>query len=306
VKAYVVAMPGGPEQLERTSLPRPVPGPGEVLVQVAFAGINFMDVHTRQGKYEHSRTYPVRLPTTLGMEGSGVVCEVGRGVQDFRVGDRVAWCIHWGSYADFAVVPAGRLARVPDEVGLDVAAAAMFQGCTAHYLINDVGRVITGTSCLVLAASGGIGQLLVQMAKSRGATVLAVTSSGAKAELARRRGADAVMPYEGFADHARKLTDGRGVDVVYDAVGAPSLRESFRATRTRGLVVNYGSVGGSLKDLDPIELGEGGSLYLTRPRLADHMNSPEVIRTRARDVFDAIVEGSLIGKAVLEVDSTLR
>lgn len=294
MKAYIVDNPGGPEQLKRATLPRPTPGSGEVLVQVAYAGINFMDVHTRQGKYENSHTYPVRLPTTLGMEGSGVVHELGAGVDGIRVGDRVAWCIHWGSYADYATVPADQLATVPDEIGLDVAAAAMFQGCTAHYLINDVGHLTDGNTCLVLAASGGIGQLLVQMAKSKGATVFALTSTDEKADLARKRGADAVLPYAEFAPRIRELTGGDGVDVVYDAVGAPTLRESFRATRRQGLVVNYGSVAGSLTDLDPIELGEAGSLFLTRPRLADYLRTGDVIRRRAAEVFAAIAKGALV------------
>jgi NADPH2:quinone reductase len=295
LKTIRIEQYGGPEVLQRQDLPVPRPRPGEALIKVAYAGINFMDVHTRQGKYATSKSYPVRLPCTLGIEGSGEVAAVGDGVDAIRAGDRVAWCITWGSYAEYAIVPAARLAKIPDAVGLDVAAAAMFQGCTAHYLVHDSGRLAAGDTCLIHAASGGIGQLLIQLCKRLGVTVFATTSSAEKMEVARRLGADHVMPYDNgkFADVVRGLTGGRGVDVVFDAVGRATLRDSFRATRTRGLVVNYGSVSGSLSDLDPIELGEAGSLFLTRPRLADHMADAQTIRRRAHDVFNAVRDGSL-------------
>lgn len=286
---------GGPEVLQRVEIDVPKPSPGEVLVRVIAAGINFMDVHTRQGKYRESRTYPVRIPCTLGMEGSGEVIEVGTGVTSCRKGDRVAWCISWGAYADYAVVPAARLAKLPEGIGYDLAAAAIFQGSTAHYLLEDVAHIGAGSTCLVHAASGGIGQLLVQLAKRRGAEVFATTSSPAKAAIAKSLGADHVLMYEdgAFADRIRDLTHGRGVDVVFDAVGRTTLRDSFRATRTRGLVVNYGSVTGPMRDLDPYELGEAGSLFLTRPRLADHLADVETVQRRADDIFDAIQQGAL-------------
>ncbi|MGI4858716.1 MAG: quinone oxidoreductase family protein [Janthinobacterium lividum] len=286
---------GGPEVLRRVEIEVPKPGPGEALVRVVAAGINFMDVHTRQGKYRDSRTYPVRIPCTLGMEGAGEVVALGQGVTSCRVGDRVAWCISWGAYADYAVVPAARLARLPDGIGYDIAAAAIFQGSTAHYLLDDVGHIDANSTCLIHAASGGIGQLLVQLAKRRGATVFATTSSPEKAAIAKARGADHVLFYEdgGFAERVRELTDGKGVDVVFDAVGRATLRDSFRATRVRGLVVNYGSVTGSLHDLDPYELGEAGSLFLTRPRLADHLADASTVQRRADDVFAAILQGDL-------------
>lgn len=295
MKAIRVEEYGGPEVLLRRDMPTPSPGPEEVLVEVAYAGINFMDVHTRQGKYRRSTTYPVRLPLTLGMEGAGIVHAVGADVGGIAVGDRVAWCISWGSYADFAIVPAFRLAVVPDEIGLDLAAAAIFQGSTAHYLVSDVGRLTSESICLVHAAAGGIGQLVTQLAKRRGARVYATVSSAEKAEVAKAAGADRVLYYDDgrFADAIREDTQGEGVDVVFDAVGRTTLRDSFRATRRRGLVVNFGSVAGSVDDLDPIELGESGSLYLTRPRLADHMTTAEEIRGRARDVFDGLADGSI-------------
>lgn len=286
---------GGPEVLRRVEIDVPKPGPGDVLVRVVTAGINFMDVHTRQGKYRDSRTYPVRIPCTLGMEGAGEVVEVGDGVASLRAGDRVAWCISWGAYADYALVPAARLAKLPDAIACDVAAASIFQGSTAHYLIEDVARIGAGSTCLVHAASGGIGQLLVQFAKRRGAEVFATTSSMEKAAIAKSRGADHVLMYEhgAFADRIREMTQGRGVDVVFDAVGRTTLRDSLRATRKRGLVVNYGSVSGSVRDLDPYELGEAGSLFLTRPRLADHLADAKTVQRRADEVFDAILHGAI-------------
>jgi NADPH:quinone reductase len=286
---------GGPEVMIRRDVPVPAPRPNELLVKVSHAGVNFMDIHTRQGKYARSRTYPVALPCTLGMEGAGVVAEAGCAAEGFASGDRVAWCIVWGSYAEYAVVPAWRAVKVPPEVPLDMAAASVFHGYTAHYLAHDVGRLGPGVTCLVHAASGGIGQLLIQLAKRMGAVVYATTSTPEKAQVARARGADFATLYDGgrFADAIREHTGGRGVDVVYDAVGKATLRDSFRAARRSGLIVNYGSVSGSIGDLDPIELGEAGSLYLTRPRLADHLVDAAMTRRRADDLFAALVDGSL-------------
>jgi NADPH2:quinone reductase len=295
VRAIGILQYGDESVLERWDVPIPVPGPSEVLVSVAFAGVNFMDVHTRQGKYEGSRTYPLHLPLTLGMEGAGIVVDVGDGSTDVDVGDRVAWCLSWGSYAEFAVVPQRRVVKVPANVELRVAAASLFQGCTAHYLCHDVGRLGPDSTCLIHAASGAIGQLLIQFAKKAGATVFATTSSPEKARVALERGADDAFLYGGggFVDEVLSATSGRGVDVVFDALGAPTLRDSFRATRSRGVVVNYGSVAGSIRDLDPIELGESGSLWLTRPRLADYVADRSTTQRRADAVFDGLADGSL-------------
>jgi NADPH2:quinone reductase len=295
VRAIRIEQYGGPEVLRRVAMDIPAPGPGEVLVRVACAGVNFMDIHTRQGKYRNSHTYPVHIPCTLGMEGAGEVVGVGSDVTSIKLADRVAWCISWGAYAEYAVVPAQRAARIPPTISYELAAATLFQGSTAHYLVEDVAHLHPGSSCLVHAASGGIGQILVQLAKRRGATVFATASNASKAETARMRGADHVMLYENgrFADHIRAATGGRGVDVVFDAVGRTTLRDSFRATRTRGLVINYGSVSGSLDDLDPYELGEAGSLFLTRPRLADYLADGATVQRRADDIFAALEEGSL-------------
>ncbi len=286
---------GGPEVVVRRNLPIPSPGPREVLIRLTHSGINFMDIHTRQGKYANSRTYPQSLPTTLGIEGAGTVEAIGWEVSEFRAGDKVAYCLSWGSYAEFAVVAAWRVVPVPKELPLELAAASMFHGLTAHYLAYDVGKLGPGVTCLVHSASGGIGQLLVQLGARLGATVFATTSTEAKAQVARKRGATAAFLYDGgrFADTVRDLTGGRGVDVVFDPIGKPTFRDSLRATRTKGLVVSLGSVGGSVKDLDPIELGEAGSLFLTRPRLADHLTDAEIIRRRAADIFSALLDGSL-------------
>jgi NADPH2:quinone reductase len=295
MRAIQIDRYGGPEVLVRRELPIPTPGPGEVLVRLKYSGINFMDIHTRQGKYAASRTYPVSLPTTLGVEGAGTIEALGPGVEEFQAGDKVAYCLWWGSYADYAVVPAWRLAPVPGALPLDLAAASMFHGLTAHYLVNDVGKLGPGVTCLVLSASGGIGQLLVQFGKRMGATVYAATSSEAKAKVARERGATEAVLYEDgkYADRVRELTNGRGVDVVFDPIGRPTFRDSLRAARAKGLIVSFGSVGGSIDDINPIELGEAGSLYLTRPRLADHLTDAKTIRWRAAAIFQALLEGSL-------------
>lgn len=296
MRAITIEQYGGPEVVQvRSDVPAPTPGPGEVLVKVVCAGINFMDIHTRQGKYAQSRTYPVALPCTLGMEGAGVVVAVGPGVTHLRAGQRVAWCIAWGSFADYACIPARLAAVLPDAIAFDTAAASVFQGCTAHYLVNDVAQLRAGMSCLVHAASGSIGQILVQMARRMGATVYATASSADKCAVALRHGADAALLYEGgaFAERVRELTGGRGVDVVFDSLGQATLRDSLRAARNRGLVINYGNVSGSVRDLDPYELGEAGSLFLTRPRLADHMADAATVQRRCDDVFAAILAGEL-------------
>jgi len=296
MKGIMIESYGGPEVVQlRTDLKRPVAAPGHVVVKVACAGINFMDVHTRQGKYARSVTYPVRLPCILGMEGAGEVVEVGVGVSHLSAGDRVAWCISWGSYAEYASVPADRIAKIPEAIPYDLAAASIFQGATAHYLVEDIAHLDADSSCLIHAASGSIGQLLVQMARRRGARIFATASTDQKCAIAIERGAHHAFLYDDghFADRVRDATDGIGVDVVFDSVGKATLRDSFRACKKRGLVVNYGNVSGSVTDLDPIELGESGSLFLTRPRLADHMADGATVQRRADAVFQAILEGSL-------------
>ncbi|MCC0055313.1 MAG: quinone oxidoreductase [Rhodobiaceae bacterium] len=295
MRAIQIDTYGGPDVLIRRELDIPKPGAGQLLVKLAVAGINFMDVHTRIGKYHGSTTYPVTLPVTLGVEGAGEVIETGPGVDDFRPGDRVAYCLVWGSYADYAVVTAARAVKLPDGISHEMAASSLFHGLTAHYLLHEVGQLAKGDSCLIHAASGGIGQIMVQLAVAMGIRVLATASTPEKRAIVEALGAEKCFAYDagGFAEHARAATGGKGVDVVFDALGKETLRDSFRAARKRGLIVNFGSVTGSVTDLNPIELGEAGSLFLTRPRLADHVASAEEFRMRANDIFAAILAGQL-------------
>lgn len=297
MKGFLIEAYGNSDVIQfRVDLPIPTPGDDEVLVRVMCAGINFMDIHTRQGKYRVSNTYPVALPCVLGMEGSGEVAAVGKNVTHLNVGDRVAWCISWGSYADFVCVPAFRAARIPQGISYETAAAIIFQGSTAHYLVEDVASVKPWSTCLVHAGSGSIGRLLIQMASKFGVEVIATASTPEKCMVAERLGAKHTLQYEGgkFADHVLRITAGEGVDVVFDSVGKDTLRDSFRCCRRSGVVINYGNVSGSVVDLDPIELGEMGSLFLTRPRLADHMKTADEIQRRADAVFDLVLKGELV------------
>ncbi len=295
MRAVQIDRYGGPEVLDLRELPVPEPTAGTALVRVHHAGVNVMDVATRVGRYEHSRTYPVRLPTTMGMEAAGVVESVGPGVTAVAPGARVAYCLVWNAYADYAVVPAWRLAPVPDDLPLDVAAALTFQGLTAHYLATDVGRLGPGRTCLVHAAAGGVGQLLTGLARQLGATVYGTVRRDAQVATARERGATDVFSSDdgAFVTAVREATGGRGVDVVFDPIGRPTLRHDLEATATRGLVVSYGSSGGAVDDLDPGELGEAGSLYLTRPRLGDHLPDGETIRRRAAELYRAAADGTV-------------
>ncbi len=294
MKAIRIEQYGGPEVLRLEDIPVPEPGAGEVLVRMAHAGINVMDLGTRKGVFANSRTYPVRLPSTIGMEGAGTVERVGAGVTGFRAGDRVAYCLVWNSHAEFAVVPAWQLVHVPSALPLALAAAATFQGLTAHYLATDVGRLGPGRSCLVHAAAGGVGQLLVGFAARLGATVYGTVRAEDQKRVARERGAeDVFLSGRGFVAPLLELTGGAGVDVVFDSVGKPTLRDGFRVTRKHGLVVSFGMSGGAVDDLDPAELGEAGSLYLTRPRLKDHLPDADTIRARAAALYDGLADGTL-------------
>lgn len=295
MKAIQIERYGGSDVVALCELPVPCPQVGEVLIELAYSGINFMDIHTRQGKYAASQTYPQTLPTTLGIEGAGTIIEVGPGVKELAIGDRVAYCLNWGSHAEYAVVPADDVIPLPSTISLETSAAVLFHGLTAHYLAFDLGDPRPGITWLVHAASGGIGQLLIQLGTLNGVTVYATTSTEEKAKRARADGATKVFLYDSqsFVEEIRELTGGRGVDIAFDAIGAPTLRKSIRATRKKGLVVNFGSVGGNVSDLNPIELGEAGSLFLTRPRLADHLENTEIIRQRAGDIFTLVASGDL-------------
>jgi len=275
-------------------MPPPV-GPGEALVELECAGVNFIDIYMRNGLYARSHTYQTPLPMTLGMEGGGVVAAVGDGVSDFAVGDWVAYCIVRGSYAQFASVPVSRLVSVPPHVPMPIATGLMLQGLTAHYLSHSAYSLGPGKTCLIHAGAGGVGQLLIQLAKLRGATVIATVGSEEKAVIARARGADHVILYRevDFRDEVKRLTGGRGVDVVYDAVGRDTIARSIRSLARRGVCINYGGASGLVASIEPLELAEAGSVYFTRPHLADYISSPAELRERAVDLFAAYAAGKL-------------
>lgn len=286
---------GGPEKLELLDLPVPEAGAGEVLVKLDHAGINFIDIYMRSGHYAKSDTYKTPLPMVLGMEGAGIVAEVGTGVEGVSQGDRVAWCIYRGSYAEYAVVPAWKLVRVPDDVPLDIATVLQLQGSTAHYLTHSAFALKSGDICLAHAGAGGVGQLLTQLAKMRGATVIVTVGSREKAEIAKSLGADHTILYreENFRERVMEITGGEGVNVVYDAVGKDTIHDSIRSLAKRGLCVNYGGASGLVQSIEPLELAEAGSVFFTRPHLADYMRDADEISARTDDLFGAYRDGRL-------------
>jgi NADPH:quinone reductase len=295
VKAISVAKFGGPEELQLADVEPPKPGPGEALVKIVRAGINFIDIYMRNGSYARSHTYKTPLPMVIGMEGAGTVAALGSGVTDLALGDTVAYCLARGSYAEYATVPAWRLSKVPDVVPLPVATTLMLQGCTAHYLTHSAFLLGPGHTCLIHAGAGGVGQLVIQLAKLRGARVLATVGSPDKAEIATARGADACILYrqEDFREKVMQLTDGRGVDVVYDSVGKDTIHRSIRSLRRRGVCILFGGSSGQVASVEPLELAEAGSVFFTRPHLADYTASAEEIRGRTADLFKAWKDGKL-------------
>ncbi len=295
MKAVTIARFGGPEVLELTDAAKPAPRPAEALVELEYAGINFIDVYMRSGQYARSHTYQTPLPMTIGMEGGGTIAALGDGVTGFSVGDRVAYCIVRGSYAQYAAVPAAKLVPIPAHVPMPIATALMLQGLTAHYLSHSAFPLRPGKTCLVHAGAGGVGQLLIQLAKLLGATVIATVGNEEKAAIARQRGADHVIVYRDvdFSEAARRLTDGRGVDVVYDAVGRDTIERSLKSLARRGLCVNYGGASGLVASIEPLALAEAGSVYFTRPHLADYISSPAELRARADELFAAYAAGTL-------------
>jgi NADPH2:quinone reductase len=295
MRTISIAAFGGPDVLQPVATDRPRPQPSEVLVKLDYAGINYTDIYQRGGLYARSHTYQTPLPMVIGMEGAGTVAAVGDGVTDFRPGERVAYCIVRGSYAEYAAVPARRLVKLPDDIDVRTGAALMLQGLTAHYLAHSAFQLKAGTSCLVHAAAGGVGQLLTQIAKIAGATVIGTVGSHEKAQIAKARGVDHVVLYRetDFRDAVRELTGGIGVDVVYDAVGKDTIAGSIRSLKRRGLCVNYGGASGLVESIEPLELAEAGSVFFTRPHLADYLATPEELRARAADLFQWIREGRL-------------
>jgi NADPH2:quinone reductase len=281
--------PGGPEAMRYEDIPVPEPGPGEARVRLEAAGVNFIDVYQRTGQY------PVELPHTLGLEGAGVVEAVGEGVEEVGEGERVAWAMSPGAYAERAVVPAWRLVPVPDGVDLKVAAAVMLQGMTAHYLTHSTFPVESGQSVLVHAAAGGVGLLLVQLAKKRGAYVIGTVSTEAKARLAKEAGADEIIRYteQDFVAATKRLTGGEGVHAVYDSVGRSTFGGGLDVLRPRGYMVLFGQSSGPVPPLDPQVLNGKGSLFLTRPSLAHYTLDRDELLWRAGDLFRWIEAGEL-------------
>lgn len=291
MKAIRVAETGGPEALRfQTDVAEPEAKPGEVLVKVGASGVNFIDVYFRTGAYAAPH-----LPFTPGMEGAGTVVSTGEGVIGFAAGDRVAWAMSMGSYAEYAAVPAAKLVKLPDSIAFQDGAALMLQGMTAHYLCNSTFALEPGQVALVHAGAGGVGLLLTQLAKAKGAMVITTVSSDAKAELSNRAGADYVIRYDrdAFAPEVRRLTGGVGAHVVYDAVGKTTFEGSLDSLRPRGYLVLYGASSGPPPPFDLQRLNPKGSLFVTRPTLANYATTPEEIAWRAGDLFAAIEAGTL-------------
>lgn len=289
MKAVVADPTGGPENLQLMDLPAPEPGEGEVLIKLEAIGINFIDVYFREGLYKA----PER-PVKLGNEGSGIVEAVGKGAQ-FRPGQRVAYAMARGSYAEYAAVPAKFVVEVPESVSLDDAAAVMLQGMTAHYLTHSTFKLQKGQTCLVHAAAGGAGLLIVQMAKIAGATVIGTCSTEEKAQLAREHGADHMILYteQDFLEKVKRITAGKGVAVVYDSVGKTTFNKSLDCLSARGMMASFGQSSGPVGQIDPLLLSQKGSLFLTRPSLANYISDPEELRWRTSDIFKWLADGRL-------------
>ncbi|HEY5015898.1 MAG TPA: quinone oxidoreductase [Streptosporangiaceae bacterium] len=289
MRAVVVDKHGGPDVLRPEQWPDPTPGPGQILVDVAAAGVNFMDIYQREGR----PPYGGNLPYVPGSEGAGAVAAIGPGVSDLAVGDGVAWCGLPGSYAERAVLPADRVVPVPEGLDLEIAAAVMLQGMTAHYLCHSTYPVASGDVTVVHAAAGGVGLLLTQMVVMRGGVVVATTSTQAKAKLAAEAGAQHVTSYENFGAVAAEVSGGPGAAVVYDGVGQATFDASLAALRPRGYMVLYGASSGPVPPFDPQRLNTGGSLYLTRPTLVHYIARGDEMLQRAHDLFSWIAAGRL-------------
>ena len=289
MRAIRIRQPGGPEALRLEEVPVPTPGPGEALVKIEAAGVNFIDVYHRTG------LYPLVTPFIPGQEGAGTVERVSSDVTGLRAGDRVAWGTVMGAYAEYATTPAERLVIVPDGVTPRQAAAAMVQGMTAHYLARSVFPLGGGSTCVVHAAAGGVGLLLVQIARLCGARVIGTVSTEEKRSLARQAGADVVVLSTGvdIAAAAREFTRGRGVDVVFDGVGKSTFEASLKCLRPRGMLVSYGNASGPVPPIEPLLLGRGGSLFLTRPTLAHYIADRAELELRAGEVLGWVRDGQL-------------
>ncbi|HVW12113.1 MAG TPA: quinone oxidoreductase [Bryobacteraceae bacterium] len=289
MKTIQVQKHGGPEELQLVEAPRPTPAAGQALVHVAATGVNFIDVYFRTGLYKAD------LPLTPGSEAAGTVESVGEGVTHVKPGDRVAWAMVRGSYTEYAAVPAAMLVKLPDGVGFETAAAAMLQGMTAHYLTHSTFTLKKGDTALVHAAAGGAGGLIVQMAKMLGATVIGTAGSDEKAAIAKQAGADEMIVYtrQDFVAETKRITGGRGVDVIYDSVGKTTFLPGFDLLRPRGMMVLFGQSSGVVAPFDPGILAAKGSLYLTRPSLANYATDRKELEWRSGDVLSWVAEGKL-------------
>jgi NADPH2:quinone reductase len=296
MKLIQIAKTGGPEEMQLIDAPIPSPGPNQALVKIAAIGVNFIDVYFRTGLYKAD------LPFTPGNEAAGTVEAVGPAVTDLKPGDRVAYAMHRGSYAQYTVVPAAVLVKLPDSVDFPTAAAAMLQGMTAHYLTHSSFPLKPGDKCLIHAAAGGAGRLAVQMAKMLGATVYGTAGTDEKAAIAKSAGADEAIVYtrQDFAEEVKRFTGGKGVDVVYDSVGLSTFLKGLDVIRPRGMMVLFGQSSGAVPPFDPSILNSKGSLFLTRPSLAHHCLTREELLWRAGDVLGWIASGKL----ELRIDKT--
>ena len=289
MKAVRVHKYGGPEVLTLEEIPVPEPKAGEARVKIEAIGVNYIDMYQRTG------LYPLQTPFTLGMEGAGIVDEVGEGVKEVKKGDRVAYAMILGSYAEYAIVPASKLAPLPANIDAKSAAALMLQGMTAHYLTHSTYHLKKGETALIHAAAGGVGLLLIQIAKLRGANVIGTVSTEAKAQLAKEAGADHVILYTqtDFAAEVKKITDGKGVHVVYDSVGQTTFDKGLDCLRPRGYLVLFGQSSGPVPPFDPGKLAAKGSLFLTRPTLAHYTLDRAELLQRANDLFNWTASGKL-------------
>ncbi len=287
MKAVRVHQPGDLEALQLEEIPIPTPGEGQALVRLQAIGVNFIDTYKRSGLYS------VPTPFTVGEEGAGVVEAVGPGVTSVKPGDRVVYSNVQGSYAEYAVVPADKLVHIPGGLDAKIAVAGMLQGMTAHYLAYSTYPLKAGETCVVHAGAGGVGLLLIQMAKMIGATVITTASTEEKRALAKEAGADYALPYEGFDQKAREITGGKGVDVVYDGVGQATWEGSLNSLRVRGMLVLYGQSSGPVPPFNPQILNQKGGLYLTRPSLWHYTQTRQELEWRAGDVMRWALEGKL-------------
>jgi NADPH:quinone reductase len=289
MKAIQITQTGGPEVLVLRDLPIPEPGPGEALIKIEACGVNFIDVYLREGRY------PSKLPFIPGQEASGIVTALGPNVTAFKVGDRVAWCHIPGAYAEFAAVPVSKLVEIPGGISFQQAAASMLQGMTAHYLAYSTYPIQRGDTVLIHAGAGGVGLLLIQIAKHLGARVFTTVSTDEKAAIAREAGADEAILYtrEDFTAKVKEFTSGAGLPVVYDSVGQTTFDGSLACLRPRGMMVLFGGSSGAVPPFDLIKLSTVGSLYVTRPSLKDYIATPLELELRAGDILRWVLEGKL-------------